>query len=161
MGKRNGLAILALLVSFGALGLGVYSTFFLNTSTNQIMQIWTKEQPALYYTTGSYADVPDMDITITVRAGETVLILFNGEFTANVGILIGGVRLMRDNVEIPSSRREFNIETSGGALMGYSITTFALIENLVAGQYEIEVQAFAAGVSDYINEGLLIIYTYK
>ncbi len=161
MGKRNGLAILALLVSFGALGLGVYSTFFLNTSTNEIMQIWTKEQPYIYYTTVSYADVPDMDVTITVRAGETVLILFNGEFWGNVGILIGGVRFRIDNVEVPNSRREFNIETSGGALMGYSMSAFVLIDNLAAGTYEIELQAFCAGSSARLEDGLLLIYTYK
>jgi len=161
MSNRNGIAILALLVAVGSLGLGVYSVFFSNTSTSEIMQIWTAEQPSVYYTGGSYADIPDMDISITVNAGETVLILFNGEFSGSVGVLIGGVRLMRNNVEIPNSRREFNIETSGGALMGYSLSTFVLIDNLAAGTYEIEVQAFGVGGSDRIDDGLLVIYTYK
>jgi hypothetical protein len=157
--RNNGLAVLALLVGLGGLGLGVYSVFF--TPEPAIVQIWTIEQPTIYYTSGSYADIPDMDLTITVNTGEKVMILFNGEFTANIGVLIGGVRLMRDNVEIPSSRREFNIETSGGALMGYSITTHVLINGLAAGTYEIEVQAFGVGVSEYINEGVLAIYTYN
>jgi len=68
---------------------------------------------------------------------------------------------MRDNVEIPGSRREFNIETSGGVLMGYSLTTHVLIDNLAAGEYEIEVQAFGVGISDRIDEGLLVLYTFK
>lgn len=156
--RSNGLAILALLIGIGGLGLGVYSAFIL-PQQSAIKQIWTLEQQAIYFPTGSYADVPDMDLTISVNAGETVVIFFNGEFTGNVGVLIGGVRLMRDNVEIPSSRREFNIETSGGALMGYSLTTSVLIENLPTGQYEIEVQAFSDGTSENLNEGVLIIYT--
>ena len=168
MGNRNGLAIFALLIGLGGLGLGLYSVFILpntiiaqTTNNSEIMQIWTAEQPAVYYTSGSYGDIPDTDIIITVNTGENVVILFNGEFTASVGILLGGVRLMRDNVEIPNSRREFNIETTGGILMGYSITTYVLIDNLAAGQYEIEVQAFGVGTNDRIDDGLLVIYTYN
>jgi hypothetical protein len=161
MGKRNGLAIFALLIALAGLGLGAYSVFIVPMQTaSEIKQIWTAQQPTVYYTGGSYADIPDMDITITVNTGESVMILFNGEFTADVGILIGGVRLMRDNVEVPNSRREFNIETSGGALMGYSLTANVLIEGLTTGQYEIEVQAFGVGTNERIDEGLLVIYTY-
>jgi len=159
------LAIFALLIGLGGLGLGLYSVFILQptdpTNPSEIMQIWTAEQPTIYYTSTSYNDIPDMDLTISVNTGENVLILFNGEFTAGVGILIGGVRLMRGNVEIPNSRREFNIETSGGFLMGYSMTTYVLIDNLAAGTYEIEVQAFGAGTSPRIDDGLLVIYTFK
>ncbi len=168
MGKGNGLAIVAIIIAIGGCGIGVYSVVILpgtiieqTTNNSEIMQIWTAEQPAIYYTTGSYNDIPDMDLTISVNTGEKVLILFNGEFTASVGILIGGVRFMIDNVEILNSRREFNIETSGGVLMGYSITANVLIDNLVTGVYEIEVQAFGAGTNDRIDEGLMVIYTFK
>ena len=164
MGKRNGLAVFALLIALGGLGLGVYSAFILpvqNTKPSEIVQIWTLEQPSVYYTGVSYADIPDMDITISVNAGEKVIILFNGAFTGNLPILIGGVRLRRDNVEVPNSRREFNIETSGGALVVYSLSLHVLIENLAAGTYEIEVQALGAGSSDRIEDGLLIIYTFN
>ena len=92
--------------------------------------------------------------------GENVLILFNGEFTSGVGVLTGGVRLMQDNVEIASSRREFNIETIGGILVGFSITTYVLIDEVVAWDYEIEVQAFGAGISERIDKVLLVIYTF-
>ena len=37
---------------------------------------------------------------------------------------------------------------SGGILMGYSITTHVLIEDLVAGEYEIEIQAFSVGTNE-------------
>jgi len=160
MGNRsNGLAILALIIGIGGLGLGIYSVFF--TPEPTIVQIWTAEQPTLYYTSTSYYDIPDMDLTISVNAGENVLISFNGEFTADSGVLVCGVRLMRDNVEIPSSRREINIETSFGTIMGYSITTHVLISGLAAGAYEIEVQAYAVSVNEYINEGLLVVYTFN
>ena len=136
MGKSSGLAIFALLIAFGGLGLGLYSVFILpdtiiaqTTNNSEIIQIWTKEQPAIYYTGGSYNDVPDMDLTITVNTGETVVIIFNGQFTGDMAFLIGGVRFMRDNVEIPNSRREFNIDASVGSLMGYSLNAYVLIDN--------------------------------
>ena len=168
MGKSSGLAIFALLIAFGGLGLGLYSVFILpdtiiaqTTNNSEIIQIWTKEQPAIYYTGGSYNDVPDMDLTITVNTGETVVIIFNGQFTGDMAFLIGGVRFMRDNVEIPNSRREFNIDASVGSLMGYSLSANVLIDNLAAGTYEIEVQAWSAGVNlDYLHDGVLIIYTF-
>ena len=176
MGKSSGLAILALLIGFGGLGLGLYSVFILPdtiiaqtltqvptppSNPSEIIQIWTKEQPAVYYTTGSYVEVPDMDLTITVNTGETVVIIFNGQFTGDMAFLIGGVRFMRDNVEIPNSRREFNIDASVGSLMGYSLNAYVLIDNLAAGTYEIEVQAWSAGVNlDYLHDGVLIIYTF-
>jgi len=168
MGKGSGLALFALLIGFGGLGLGVYSVFILpdtiiaqTTNNSEIIQIWTKEQPAVYYTDTSYYDIPDMDLTITVNAaGESVLILFNGLFKGAPGVLAGGVRFMRDNVEVPNSRRDFNIETSFGVLMAYSLTANILIENLAAGTYEIEVQAYGHGVSDRIEDGLLVIYTF-
>ncbi len=168
MGKSNGLAIFALLIALGGLGLGVYSVFILpdsiiaqTTNNSEIIQIWTVEQPAVYYTTGSYVEVPDMDLTITVNTGESVLIIFNGQFLGTPGVLLGGVRFMRDNVEIPNSRRDFNIETTGGILMGYSLTANILIDNLAAGTYEIELQAYAAGGTDRLDDGVLIIYTFK
>ena len=168
MGKGTGLAIIALIIGLGGLGVGFYSVIILPTTIIQevsgeskINQIWTVEQPTGYYPSGSYYDIPDMDVSINVNTGENVIISFNCEFTADVGVLIGGVRLMIDNAEIPSSRREFNIETSGGALMGYSLTTHVLIDDLIAGVYEIEVQAFGAGTNEKIDEGLLIIYTFK
>ena len=172
MGKGSGLALFALLIGFGGLGLGVYSVFILPdtiiantmsqipTNPSEIVQIWTKEQPAVYYTDTSYYDIPDMDLTITVNTGESVLILFNGLFKGQPGVLAGGVRFMRDNVEVLNSRRDFNIETSFGVLMAYSLTANVLIENLAAGTYEIEVQAYGHGVSDRIEDGLLVIYTF-
>ena len=179
MGKGSGLALFALLIGFGGLGLGVYSVFILPdtiiaqtltqvpapptppTNPSEIIQIWTKEQPAIYYTGGSYNEVPDMDITITVNTGETVVIVFNGQFYGSPGLLYGGVRFMRDNVEIPNSRRDFSIETTGVVITGNSITAHILIDNLVAGTYEIELQAYGGGDgSDRLDDALLIIYTF-
>lgn len=167
MGKRNGLAVFALLIAFGGLGLGIYSAFILpniiiaqTTNNSEIIQIWTVEQPTVYYTTISFVDVPDMDLTITVNTGESVLILFNGQFIGNLAFLIGGVRLIRDNVEIPNSKREFNIASSAGVQMGYSLSTNVLIDNLAAGNYEIKVQAFGGGINHHLDDGILIIYTF-
>ena len=167
MGKSSGLAIFALLISFGGLGLGLYSVFILpdsiiaqTTNNSEISQIWTLEQPAVYYTILTYTDVPDMNQTITVNAGETVVIIFNGNFYGSVGVLMAGIRFMRDNVLIPNSIREFNIETTGGVQMANSITAHILIENLAAGTYEIELQAYGDGTNERLDNGLLIIYTF-
>lgn len=109
----------------------------------------------------------DMDVTITVHAGETVYVMFNAQFsngpTGGNGWLTGGVRIMRDNVLIPGSERFFIIDSSVGISVAMSITTHFIIEGLAAGTYELKVQATAVAEvgSDRVEDGLLIVYTYR
>ena len=173
MGKGNALAIVALIIAIGGCGFGVYSVFILpNTITQQasgsseITQIWTVEQAGAFYTGSSYVDMTDMDVTITVNAGETVYVMFNAQISngpaGGSGWLTGGVRIMRDNVEIPGSERFFIIDSSVGISVAMSITTHFIIEGLAAGTYELKVQATAVAEvgSDRVEDGLLIVYTY-
>jgi len=174
MGKGNALAIVALIIAIGGCGFGVYSVFILpNTITQQasgsseITQIWTVEQAGAFYTGSSYVDMTDMDVTITVNAGETVYVMFNAQISngpaGGSGWLTGGVRIMRDNVEIPGSERFFIIDSSVGISVAMSITTHFIIEGLAAGTYELKVQATAVAEvgSDRVEDGLLIVYTYR
>ena len=109
----------------------------------------------------------DMDVTITVNAGETVYVMFNAQITngpsGGNGWLTGGVRIMRDTVEIPGSERFFIIDSSVGISVGESITTHFIIEGLAAGTYELKVQAtvLAENGSERVFDGLLIVYTYR
>ena len=139
MGKGNGLAIIAIIIAIGGGGLGVYSVIIMpNTiiqqasGSSEITQIWTVEQAGIFYTGSSYGDMTDMDVTITVNAGETVYVMFNAQITngpsGGNGWLTGGVRIMRDTVEIPGSERFFIIDSSVGISVGETITTPFIIE---------------------------------
>ena len=193
MGKSNGLAIVALIIALGGCGFGVYAVVILpdtivqeasgNTQTliddhthvndhthiSEIIQIWTVEQVGTFYTGSSYGDMTDMDVTITVNAGETVYVMFNAQIwngaTGGRGWLTGGVRIMRDNVEISGSERFFITDSSNypGLAVAKSITTHFVIEGLAAGTYELKVQATAVAEfgSDRVEDGLLIVYTYR
>ncbi len=88
MGKGNGLAIVALIIAIGGCGFGFYSVVILPDTIIQqaseesvISQIWTVEQAGVFYTESSYGDMTDMDVTITVNAGETVYVMFNAEIS--------------------------------------------------------------------------------
>jgi len=153
---------------------GVYSVFFLpNTiiqqasGSSEITQIWTVEQAGAFSTGSSYGDMTDMDVTITVNAGETVYVMFNAQISnapaGGHGWLTGGVRIMRDNVLIPGSERFFIIDSSVGISVGMSITTHFIIEGLAAGTYELKVQATAQAQNGVarVEDGLLIVYTYR
>ncbi|MFX1568199.1 MAG: hypothetical protein ACFFCV_07515 [Promethearchaeota archaeon] len=174
MGKGTGLAIVALIIAIGGCGFGVYAVIIQPASIiqqasgeSEITQIWTVEQVGTFYPGTSYSDMTDMDVTITVNTGETVYVMFNAQIsngpTEGNGWLTGGVRIMRNNVEIPGSERFFFIETSFGLSVGTSITTHFIIEGLTAGTYELKVQATAAAEigSDRVEDGLLMVYTYK
>jgi hypothetical protein len=174
MGKGNVLAIIALIIGLGGLGFGFYSVIILPdtiiqqaSGSSEITHIWTVEQSGIFYTGSSYGDMTDMDVTITVSAGETVYVMFNAQISngpaGGAGWLTGGVRVMRDNVLIPGSERVFIFDSTAGIMVGMSITTHFIIEGLAAGTYELKVQATALSEvgSDRIEDGLLIVYTYK
>ena len=191
MGKGNGLAIVAIIIAIGGCGFGAYAVILLpdiivqetseNTQTaiddhthvndhthiSEITQIWTVEQVGTFYPGSSYGDMTDMDVTITVNAGETVYVMFNAQISngpaGGNGWLTGGVRIMMDTVEIPESRRYFIIDSPVGFSVGESITTHFIIEGLAAGTYELKVQATAQTEkgSDRVEDGLLIVYTYR
>ncbi|MHA2259890.1 MAG: hypothetical protein ACXACO_18155 [Promethearchaeota archaeon] len=174
MGKGSGLAILAIIIGIGGLGFGVYAVIILPdtiieeaSGSSEITQIWTVEQATVYYTASSFTDMTNMDVTITVNAGETVYVMFNAQISngpvGGNGWITGGVRIMRDNVEIPGSERFFIIDSPIGVSVGNSITTQFIIEGLAAGTYELKVQvtALAEVGLDRIEDGLLLVYTYK
>lgn len=86
MGKGNGLAIVAIIIAIGGCGFGVYAVVILPdtiiqqaSGSSEITQIWTVEQAGIFYTGSSYGDMTDMDVTITVNAGETVYVMFNAQ----------------------------------------------------------------------------------
>ena len=175
MGKSSVLAIIALIIGVGGLGFGFYSVIILPdviiqqaSGESEINQIWTVEQSGVFYTGDSYGDMTDMDVTITVNEGETVYVMFNAQISngpsGGEGWLTGGVRIMRDNVLIPESERFFFIEISTVVFsIGQSITTHFIIEGLAAGTYELKVQATALTdtLIDRVEDGLLIVYTYR
>ncbi|MHA2130209.1 MAG: hypothetical protein ACW99L_09575, partial [Promethearchaeota archaeon] len=108
MGKGSGLAILAIIIGIGGLGFGVYAVIILPdtiieeaSGSSEITQIWTVEQATVYYTASSFTDMTNMDVTITVNAGETVYVMFNAQISngpvGGNGWITGGVRIMRDN----------------------------------------------------------------
>ncbi|MFX1500868.1 MAG: hypothetical protein ACFFDH_07890, partial [Promethearchaeota archaeon] len=139
-----------------------------NKNPTEIVQIWTVEQTGAFYTGSSYNDMTDMDVTITVNAGETVYVMFNAQIsngaTGGKGWLAGNVRIMRDNVAIPESERFFITDSSNfpWPTVADSITTHFIINGLTAGTYELKVQAAASAEvgAARVEDGLLIVYTY-
>ena len=174
--RGNGLAIVALIVGLGGAALGVYSIFIMPniiiqqaSGSSEITQIWTKEQQGYYDADDdTYSDITGMDQTITVRAGETVYVMFNAQFSNGDngnGFLKGQVRIMLDDVEVYGSERRFLFDEYGiGSFVGTSMTTHCIIEDLTAGSYKINVEAIAYAQTgpndDRIEFGLLLVYTY-
>lgn len=162
--KSSGLVFLVFILALGGVGFGVYGVFF---QRGAIKQVWTVEQESVFYPGTSYSDMTDMDVDITVKAGETVYVMFNAQISnglgGGVGWLSGSVRIMIDNALIPQSERFFNLEAVAGIGVGCPITTQFIIEDLAAGTYELEVQisAIAEVGSDRVEDGLLYIHTYK
>ena len=163
--RGKGLAIFTLLIGICAIGLGIYAIFFQPQQPSVISNIWSAEQESTYYPGGTYSDMTNMNVIITVNAGETVYVTFDAQFNLGVGgtWLIGGVRVMRDGIAISESLRQFTIEITSGSAIWYSITTQFIINDLEAGIYELNVQAmgYSGSSSPNIVSGVFLVYTYR
>ena len=159
------LAVFTLLIGICGIGLGIYAIFFQPQQPSVISNIWTVEQGSTYYPGGTYSDMPNMNVIITVNAGETIYVTFNAQY--NLGVagtwLKGGARVMRDGIAISESLRQFSIEVSVGSVIWYSLSTQFLITGLEAGTYELNVQvmAYSGSGTPNIGSGVLLTYTYR
>ena len=96
MGRNNGgnvLAIFAMILAIGSLGLSGFM-FLLEEPLPEgeeqtITEIWSDSRESGYSCSSSFTTVTDLELTITVNAGEKVFIQFNGGFdiTNVVGVL--------------------------------------------------------------------------
>jgi len=166
--RKNGLAVLALLLSLVGGGLGFYSVFFMpniilqQASENSVIsEMWFDERETAYAAGYSFYDIPDLGLTITVNPGEKVFILFSGE----IQILASGwgeaeLRFEIDNNEIDSSHKQFTGDSSSDKYG--SMTLQYVAESLTTGTHIIHVQAKIAFLSTaYIRNMHLLAYTFK
>ncbi len=173
--RGNGLATLALLIGLCGTAFGGYAIFLMPSGiieqasgSSEVTQIWTVEQTSDFSSVdGSWTNMTDMSVSITVRTGETVYITFNAyvHSSAVASYLVSDIGINQDGVLISKSLRKNSKSGTGTAYLKDSMTTQFIIENLAAGTYEYKVQVRGGGLpGDIVSvfvDGLLMIYTYR
>ena len=79
MSKSSGLAVFALIIALGALGVGVYQIFFVSTPTGDqsgIVNTWHKLLLNTIDVNSTYEPIDPLNTTIEVNSGEWVYVSF-------------------------------------------------------------------------------------
>ena len=168
MGKNNGgnvLAIFAMIIAIGSLGLSGY--MFLQEEPlpegeeQKITEIWSDSRESGYSCSSSFTTVTDLELSITVNAGEKVFIQFNGGFTITpiLATTGGQIRLQIDDATIPGTILGFYTDGSASSHVG-SVSLQYVASGLTAGTHKINIQAVVLGGSGTIENMNLFVYTF-
>jgi len=164
MGKNNGgnvLAVFAMIIAIGSLGLSGYMFFIQEPEDQTITEIWHDSRESGFAPGTSYATVPDLELTITVNAGEKVLIQFNGQFVVEpLATTSGGnIRLQIDGTTISGTDMGFISDSSYLYHLG-DVTLLYVATGLPAGTHTIIIQASVSGGTGTIENMNLLAYTF-
>ena len=134
--------------------------FFPNDSA--IKKIWYAERlDSLYYVQTSFAEIPNLDISATVNAGESLFVSFN---TAAAVYVDGGfpefikIQLKINGLIYINPFIELGGTTSGSLYSPMSLQYS--IEISTAGIYNVSVCAFSTDTGNWLKEMTLLVYTY-
>ena len=169
MTKSSALAVLALLIAIGALGLGVYHIFFAvpvapTEEASGIKNTWYQSTIGTsYYTNPAFTYIPidDLIINFTVSSGESVYFLFNAEATVQSGPFrwiyfyfeLDGVRL-----EEPTYP-EWSL-SSYNARVSAPISCQLSLDSVSAGAHNATIIIRGNDNVNYIYTSILLIQTY-
>ena len=122
------LSALALIISIGALGLGLYQFFF--SPSPEGPAIYVTQYDDIYYIDGiSFVDYPpQLNVTYSVQPGDNVLLEYNCEIYLDpIGYTEIGILFDINNTIIPATRirvwDDHNIATNGYMRYSYVSTT--------------------------------------
>jgi hypothetical protein len=166
MSKSSGLAVLALIVALGAMGLGVYQIIFVpTTSPSGIRNTWYDFHYSTVYTNPVSTIIPvdQLLINFTVNSGESVYFHFNT--WATVDAQWQGVSIM-----------QFNFVLDGNWLSGPQYPWWALIsynesiqvpvalqmslDTVTVGAHNASISIFGNDADNEIFSSTLLVQTY-
>ncbi|NVM35697.1 MAG: hypothetical protein HWN81_08880 [Candidatus Lokiarchaeota archaeon] len=156
----KGLAVLALLIGLGGLGLGIYSTFILPPQISQqnekeinVKEIGfdTEYSPMVYSLKLSPGEeIPDLEISLTIAEGDTLYLEFSAiariyaPVTANridLYFAINGVMKVYPHLQLAAET-----ESMLSANLEY------VSNDLVAGTYNITILAYSTNINCYLKD---------
>lgn len=166
MSKSSGLAVLALLIAIGALGLGVYQIFFVTEAEDEesgIKNTWYKFEYASKDTNpvSTIITIDTLTINFTVSSGESVYFHFSTWATVQGsgnsfirfnfvldGVILAGpqypwwsIRTMGDRIEAPVS---FQLS----------------LDTATAGAHNVTISIVGSDINNNIFSSTLMVQTY-
>ena len=166
MAKSSGLAVFALIIAIGALGLGAYQVFFVSAPTSEksgITNTWHDFYYTAEKTSPAFTQLPidQLLINFTVNSGESAFFLFSTSATVYAGtpsyikffFALDGAEL--SGLPYP----EWTFETFGSRLSA-PVSFHIALETISPGAHNISIFIYGNNVNNEIISSTLLVQTY-
>ena len=169
MAKSSGLAVFALIIAIGALGLGVYQIFFVSAPTGStggdsgIRNIWSDHHYTSVKTnpTDTWIHVDQLLINFTVSTGESAFFLFSTRGIVQAGVpSYMQLNFALDSVRLSGPAHPWYTLQTQGALIITPISFHYVFETISAGAHNLSIHIYGNDISNEIFSSTLLIQTY-
>jgi hypothetical protein len=160
--KVSALAVLALILGIGGLGFGAY-LFYSTQIGSHVHQTYSDSVPGPY-TSGSedsWYDIPGLNISVSIDAGEQVHVLFTCQATLTA---VSAVTYMHFGLKLDGSSVAGSVTSVGATGITstanmYSVSLQFVFSSLAAGAHVISVETMRE-CSGNIAQCMLFVQTY-
>ncbi|MFX1279926.1 MAG: hypothetical protein ACFFA3_10955 [Promethearchaeota archaeon] len=165
MGKGSALGVIALLIGMGGLGFGIFTYF----KMNQTIQILQSNVPRTYFESrtavyspplaNAWYEIPDLNITFQVQAGESVYFLFTSWVyitPPGTGVLLMRFRLNIDGTSITNSLIAVGTPNSDTESFYFSVALLYEDKSLSTGTHEVAIESMRSGNVNIYNSYFLV-----
>jgi len=165
MAKSNGLAVFALIIAIGALGLGIYQVFFVSAPTSTgsgISNTWSDFHYASVDTNpvSILVHVDELLINFTVNPGESALFLFSTYATVQAGTpSFIQFKFALDGVALGGPEHPYWLFETLGDRMHAPVSFHYVLETISAGAHNVSIFIVGNNINNDIFSSTLIVQT--
>ncbi|MFX1328413.1 MAG: hypothetical protein ACFE91_09820 [Promethearchaeota archaeon] len=165
MAKSSGLAVLALLIAIGALGLGIYQIIFAAPTEDGsgVKNTWYDFHYSSEYTspTSTIIIIDELIINFTVSSGESVYFLFNTWAEVDTGVnKFIQLNFVLDGVMLAGPTYPWWVFRTDADSIEAPISCQLSLDTVTAGAHNITISIFGNDIDNNIFSSTLFVQTY-
>ena len=166
MAKSSGLAVFALIIAIGALGLGAYQVFFVSTPTSEksgITNTWHDFYYTAEKTSPAFTQLPidQLLINFTVNSGESAFFLFSTFATVYAGTpSYIQLNFALDGAELSGPQYPEWIFETFGSRVSAPVSFHIVLETISPGAHNVSIFIEGNNVNNEIFSSTLLVQTY-
>jgi len=166
MAKSTSLAVFALIIAIGALGLGAYQVFFISAPTSPdsgISNTWSDFHYAYVYTnpiSPTWIPVDQLLINFTVNPGESAFFLFSTFATVQAGYFSSlQLNFVLDGVVLAAPTHPSWTLLTNGTLIEAPVSFHYVLETISAGAHNLSIHITGSNIGNNIVSSTLLVQT--
>ncbi|KKK42294.1 hypothetical protein LCGC14_0543290 [marine sediment metagenome] len=166
MAKSTGLAVFALIIAIGALGLGAYQVFFVSAPTSEksgITNTWYDFHYASENTNPASTQLPidQLLINFTVNSGESAFFLFSTYATVYAGAPSHlQINFALDGAVLSGPQHPWWVLETFGSRISTPVSFHLALETISPGAHNVSIFIYGNNVNNGIFSSTLLVQTY-